>query len=243
MNDIQKARYKRHLLLSEIGEEGQEKLLNSKVLVIGAGGLGSPVILYLAAAGVGTLGIADFDKVDISNLQRQIIHNQSNIDIPKVESAKQKINLLNDDVNVICINQPITQENIATIIADYDLVIDATDNLATKYLINDNCVAQKKPLIHGAIKEFTGNVMTILPGTACFRCVFPDATQPKPSDKSGVFGAIAGITGTIQATEAIKYLTGVGELLTNKILSFNALTMQFNVAEISPSPYCECSAL
>ena len=239
MNEIQKARYKRHLLLSEIGEEGQDKLLHSKVLVIGAGGLGSPVILYLAAAGVGTLGIADFDKVDISNLQRQIIHNQSNINIQKVVSAKQKINLLNEDVNVICIDQPITKENIAEVIADYDLVIDATDNLATKYLINDSCVEHKKPFIHGAIKEFTGNVMTVLPGSACFRCVFPDATQPKPSDKSGVFGSIAGIAGTIQATEAIKFLTGVGELLTNKMLSFNALTMQFNVVEVKKSPYCE----
>lgn len=228
MTDIQAERYKRHLLLPEIGESGQVKILNAKVLIVGVGGLGSPVALYLAASGVGTIGLIDSDIVDISNLQRQVIHFTNDVDTPKVESARKKINLLNPDVNVITYHTFFDAKNVASIIADYDIVIDATDNSASKFFINDICVAHCKPLIHGAINQFSGNVMTILPGTATYRTLFP--TQPQntpPSANYGVLGVVAGMIGMIQATEALKLITGIGELLTNKLLTYNALSMDF----------------
>lgn len=238
MTPQQQERYKRHILLPEIGEAGQQRLLDSRVLIVGAGGLGSPVALYLAAAGVGHLGIADFDTVDLSNLQRQIIHTTHDIGRPKTLSAQEKIAALNPDVKVTAIPSRFDSGNAAAMIADYDIVVDATDSLDIKYLINDTCVKAGKPFVHGAINQYTGNVMTVLPGTACYRCVFPQAQTLKPSSEYGVFGAIAGIAGTLQAAEVIKYLTGTGELLTNRLLSFDARTMQFFVLDTAPSPAC-----
>lgn len=238
MTPQQNERYKRHILLPEIGEAGQQRLLDSRVLIVGAGGLGSPVALYLAAAGVGHIGIADFDTVDLSNLQRQIIHTTHDIGRPKTLSAQEKIAALNPDVKVTAIPLRFDSDNAAAMIADYDIVVDATDSLDIKYLINDTCVKAGKPFVHGAINQYTGNVMTVLPGTACYRCVFPQAQTLKPSSEYGVFGAIAGIAGTLQAAEVIKYLTGTGELLTNRLLSFDARTMQFFVLDTAPSPAC-----
>lgn len=243
MTPLQEERYKRHLMLPEIGQDGQQKLLDSNVLIIGAGGLGSPVALYLAAAGVGHIGIVDFDRVDLSNLQRQIIHTTQNIGILKTDSAQKRIESLNPDVKVTAINQRFSEENAKEIIESYDIVIDATDNLNVKFLINDICVKEKKPFVHGAINQFTGNVLTVVPGSACIRCVFPDAIQMQPSSSYGVFGVIPGITGCIQAAEAIKFITGIGNLLTNKLLTFNALTMQFETVAISKSPFCHCAHL
>lgn len=238
MTPQQNERYKRHILLPEIGEAGQKRLLDSRVLIVGAGGLGSPVALYLAAAGVGHIGIADFDTVDLSNLQRQIIHTTHDIGRPKTLSAQEKIAALNPDVKVTAIPSRFDSGNAAAMIANYDIVVDATDSLDIKYLINDTCVKAGKPFVHGAINQYTGNVMTVLPGTTCYRCVFPQAQTLKPSSEYGVFGAIAGIAGTLQAAEVIKYLTGTGELLTNRLLSFDARTMQFFVLDTAPSPAC-----
>lgn len=238
MDQLQDERYKRHILLPEIGREGQRRLLGSSVLIVGAGGLGSPVALYLAAAGIGRIGIADYDTVDITNLQRQIIHTLNDVGRQKTLSAQEKIAALNPDVTAIAVNARFDRSNAASMIADYDIIVDATDSLDTKYLINDTCVAAEKPFVHGAINRFTGNIMTVLPGTACFRCVFPQAQETKKSSEYGIFGAIAGIAGTIQAAETIKYLTRTGRLLTDRLLSFDARTMQFFTLDISRSPDC-----
>ena len=224
-------RYSRHILLKEVGVRGQKKLLGAKVLVIGAGGLGSPVLMYLAAAGVGTIGIADADNVDITNLQRQIIHGTEDIGKPKVESAKETINALNSDVNVITYHEFISSENILGIIKDYDFIIDGTDNFAAKFLINDACVMAEKPFSHAGILRFQGQLMTYVPHKGpCYRCVFtePPEKDAVPSCKeAGVIGAMAGVIGSLQALEAIKYILGIGELLTGNLLTYNALTMEF----------------
>jgi molybdopterin/thiamine biosynthesis adenylyltransferase len=234
-------RYSRHILLQDIGVEGQEKISGGKVLIIGAGGLGAPVALYLAAAGVGTLGIIDGDTVDLSNLQRQIIHFTEDVNKPKVLSAKEKINRLNPDVNVITYRTLFAADNAADIIRDYDFVVDGTDNFPAKFLINDACVLAGKPFSHGGILRFDGQTMTRLPGTACYRCLFhspPPANAVPTCSQAGVLGAVAGMLGTIQAAETLKYLTGVGELLTNKLLSFNAKTMTFRTVRTKPSDKC-----
>ena len=239
--DDQIYRYSRHILLQDVGVEGQEKISNGKVLIIGAGGLGSPIALYLAAAGVGTIGIIDGDVVDLSNLQRQIIHFTADVDRPKVLSAKEKINQLNPDVNVITYQELFTSANALEIIKDYDFIVDGTDNFPVKFLINDACVMAGKPFSHGGILRFDGQTMTILPGTACYRCVF---NAPPPPDavptcsQAGVLGAIAGILGTIQATEVLKYLTGVGDLLTNRLLTFNAKRMEFRTIKLNHNHKC-----
>ena len=178
-SEEQLARYSRHIILKEVGVEGQEKILKSKVLIIGAGGLGAPAMLYLAAAGVGTLGIVDEDRVDYSNLQRQVIHFTPDVDKLKVESAKEKVNLLNPDVKVVTYNTMLYANNIIDIIKDYDFIIDGTDNFAAKFLINDACVIAKKPYSHGGILRFEGQTMTYLPGTSCYRCIFK---QPPPKN-------------------------------------------------------------
>jgi molybdopterin/thiamine biosynthesis adenylyltransferase len=224
----QQERYKRNLLLPELGEEGQEKLLKSRVLIIGAGGLGSPVALYLAAAGVGTLGIVDSDCLDLSNLQRQILHTTADVGRHKVDSAREHINALNPDVKVVTYYTYFNKDTADQIIAGYDIVVDATDNSQSKFFINDVCVAAGKPLVHGAINQFSGNVMTILPGTANYRDLFDKQPQnPASSATYGLLGAIPGIIGTIQATEVLKFLIGTGELLTNQILHIDAKTMTF----------------
>lgn len=238
MTTLQYERYKRHLLLPEVGEAGQMKLLDSRVLIVGAGGLGSPVALYLAAAGVGTLGLVDFDKVDLSNLQRQIIHTTNDVGRLKTDSASAKIAALNPDVKTIAVNTRFDRNNAEKIVADYDMIVDATDSLETKYLINDTCVEQNRPYVHGAINQFTGNVMTVLPGSACYRCVFPEVRAEKPSAAYGIFGAIAGIAGTIQAAEVVKVITRCGTPLTNRLLTFDAASMNFFTLNVDRSPDC-----
>lgn len=226
-------RYKRHLMLPQVGRDGQQRLLQSRILIIGAGGLGSPVALYLAAAGVGNLGIVDSDKVDLSNLQRQILHNTNDIGRDKTASAKEKINLLNPDVTVTAYNTFFNANNAHDLLRDYDIAIDCTDNVESKFLINDLCVDAHKPLVHGAINQFSGNVMTITPGNASLRDLFDMPPQsPRPASEYGVLGAIAGIIGTIQATETLKLALGIGELLENQVLTFDALTMTFSKFKI-----------
>lgn len=223
-------RYSRHILLKDVGVEGQEKIRNGKVLVVGAGGLGAPVALYLAAAGVGTIGIVDGDVVDLSNLQRQVIHFTGDVGHPKVESARDKMLAIDPNVKVNTIREFLMSDNALDIIKDYDFIVDGTDNFPVKFLINDACVMAGKPFSHGGILRFEGQTFTHLPGTACYRCLFkspPPANAVPTCSQAGVLGAIAGMLGTIQAAETLKYLTGVGELLTNKLLTFNAKTMDF----------------
>ena len=235
-------RYSRHILLKDVGIEGQQRLLSSKVLIIGAGGLGSPAALYLAAAGVGTLGIADGDVVDLSNLQRQIIHFTRDIGTPKVVSASEKIHALNPDVFVRTYQELLLAHNIREIVREYDFVIDATDNFAAKFLINDACVLEKIPFSHGGILRFTGQTMTILPGqSACYRCVFqapPPGNAVPTCSQAGVLGAIAGMLGTIQAAEAIKFVTKAGNLLTDRLLTFDALEMDFRKVALHKQVSC-----
>ncbi|TGE38781.1 HesA/MoeB/ThiF family protein [Desulfosporosinus fructosivorans] len=237
-------RYARHLVLKEIGVKGQMKLLNSKVLVIGTGGLGSPVAMYLAAAGIGTIGLVDPDVVELSNLQRQIIHSSQDLGRPKVISGKETINSLNPDVDVVTYEEWVSSENISDILKDrdYDFIIDATDNLTSKFLINDACVLLKKPFSHAGVSQLFGQTMTYVPGEGpCYRCIFlnpPPATGVQTNEEKGVLGVIPGVIGTIQATEAIKFLLGIGELLTGKLLVFDALDMEFRKVEIAARTNC-----
>ena len=235
-------RYSRHILLQDVGGKGQEKLLAGRVLIIGAGGLGAPVALYLAAAGVGTLGIADADVVDVTNLQRQVIHFTPDVGKPKVVSAAEKIRAINPDVTVRTHQEWISAANIAELIAGYDFVIDGTDNFATKFLINDACVLGKKPYSHGGILRFDGQTLTVKPGeSACYRCIFP---APPPKDaiptcsEAGVIGVLPGVIGTIQATEAIKYLLGIGDLLTGRLLTYSARALKFREIGIKRNAKC-----
>ncbi|MBJ6723640.1 HesA/MoeB/ThiF family protein [Geomesophilobacter sediminis] len=235
-------RYSRHILLKEVGGKGQKKLLEGKVLIIGAGGLGSPIALYLAAAGVGTIGIADADDVDVTNLQRQVIHFTPDVGKPKVISAKEKMQAINPDVEVRTYQEWVSAANIADMIADYDFVIDGTDNFAAKFLINDACVLGGKPYSHGGILQFDGQTMTVAPGQSpCYRCIFP---EPPPKDaipscsQAGVIGVLPGVLGTIQATEAIKYLLGQGDLLTGRLLTYSALRMRFREIPFRKNPKC-----
>jgi molybdopterin/thiamine biosynthesis adenylyltransferase len=237
LTEAQINRYSRNILLQEIGTEGQKKINNGRVLIVGTGGLGSAVALYLAAAGVGTIGLVDSDTVDISNLQRQIIHFTDDIDKLKVVSAKEKINQLNPGVKVVTYPTRLTQENASDLIKDYDFIVDGTDNFSSKFLINDACVSSEKPFSHGGILRFEGQTMTYVPGSACYRCLFQ--TPPPPTGAvSGVLGTVAGMLGTIQATEALKFLTNTGELLTNRLLSFDAKTMQFRTVQIKRLENC-----
>lgn len=241
LRDDQIERYSRHLILQEVGVKGQEKIMNSKVLIIGTGGLGSPVAFYLAAAGVGTLGLVDGDVVDLTNLQRQIIHFTSDVHKSKVDSAKEKINQLNPDVQVRMYKQMVLADTILDIIREYDFIIDATDNFAAKFLINDACVLAKKPYSHGGILRFEGQTLTYVPGSACYRCIF-NAPPPKNAvlsgSQAGVLGAIPGMLGTIQAAEALKYITRTGELLKNQLLMFNAKSMDFRKVKVTRRRQC-----
>ena len=242
LTEDQITRYSRHILLKEVGGKGQQKLLKGRVLIIGAGGLGSPIALYLAAAGIGTIGIADADEVDISNLQRQVIHFTPDVGKPKVLSAKEKMLAINPELNVITYQTWVTADNIAEMIKDYDFVIDGTDNFAAKFLINDACVLGGKPYSHGGILQFDGQTMTITPGeSACYRCIFP---EPPPKDaipscsQAGVIGVLPGVLGTLQATEAIKYLLGKGDLLSSRLLTYSALRMRFREIPVKKNPKC-----
>ena len=234
--DEQLERYSRHIILKEIGVKGQKKLAAAKVLIIGAGGLGAPAAMYLAAAGVGKIGIADADVVDLSNLQRQIIHTTDDVGKPKVESAAETMRAINPDVEVKTYNEFIYSKNILDIIADYDFVLDGTDNFPAKFLINDACVMANKPFTHAGIIRFKGQLMTVIPHESpCYRCAFK---EPPPKGavptcrEAGVVGAMAGVIGSLQALEAIKYITGAGELLTGKLLTFDALTMKFHTVKL-----------
>lgn len=233
----ERERYARHLALPDFGEEGQLRLKNGSVLVIGAGGLGSPVCLYLAAAGIGRIGVADGDVVDLSNLQRQVIHDTPRIGMPKALSAARTMEALNPDIVVEPHVGMLTAENIDSVVGNYDFVIDATDSFAAKLLINDACVRASRPLSHGAIWRYEGQTMTVAPGAACARCLF--AEEPELSAvTAGPLGATAGMLGTIQAAEAIKWISGVGQPLVNTLLRFDALTMEFVRIHVEPSPDC-----
>jgi molybdopterin/thiamine biosynthesis adenylyltransferase len=240
--EAQIERYSRHIILKEVGGKGQKKLLDGKVLIIGAGGLGSPVALYLAAAGVGTMGIADADVVDVSNLQRQVIHHTTDIGKPKVLSAKEKMEAINPDVKIKVYQTWISAGNIMDIIKDYDFIIDGTDNFASKFLINDACVLAGKPFSHGGVLQFVGQTRTVKPGeSTCYRCVFH---SPPPKDSvpgcvgSGVLGVLPGVIGAIQATEAIKYLLGVGDLLTGRMLIYDSQELFFRNVPLRRNPHC-----
>lgn len=240
--EAQLERYSRHILLADVGVEGQARLMEASVLIVGAGGLGAPIGLYLAAAGVGKIGIIDGDTVDLSNLQRQIIHFEKDIDTPKVISAKEKMLAINPEVEVVAYQQLLCADNIREIIRDYDFVVDGTDNFPTKFLINDACVMEGIPFSHGGILRFDGQTMTVVPGkSACYRCTF---RQPPPPDavptcsQAGVLGAIAGMLGTIQAAEVLKFIIGVGDLLTGTLLTFDAKTMDFKKIKLRKQQNC-----
>ncbi|OGO79227.1 MAG: adenylyltransferase [Clostridiales bacterium GWB2_37_7] len=243
LNDNQLSRYSKQIILNDIGVEGQQKLLNSKVLVVGSGGLGSPALYYLAASGVGTIGIADFDRVGLSNLQRQILHFTEDIGKRKVDSAEEKLNRLNPDVKIIKYTFRLDDQNIEDIIKEYDVVVDCTDNFTARYLISDCCYLLKKPLVEGAVVGFIGTLMTIIPDVSpCYRCLnhLPpqDGTVPSCADE-GILGAVAGIIGTMQALEAIKILLGVGEVLTGRLWFFDGLTMEIEEITLDRSEDCQ----
>ncbi|OGL42123.1 MAG: adenylyltransferase [Candidatus Schekmanbacteria bacterium GWA2_38_9] len=234
-------RYSRQIILPEIGGKGQKKLLNSKVLIIGAGGLGSPSSMYLAAAGVGKIGIADSDVVDLSNLQRQILHKTENINRKKVDSALDTLKGINPDIEVVPLNIRIDSKNIIDIIDEYDVVVDGSDNFPTKFLINDACVMKKKPLSIAGILRFMGQILTVVPGkSACYRCVFEKPPEPGsiPSCReAGVIGAVGGLVGMIQATEVIKMLLGIGKLI-DGIMIVETIGMTLRKIKIHPNKSC-----
>ena len=238
----QLARYARQVLLPELGEAGQRRLLDARVLLVGAGGLGSPAALYLAAAGVGTLGIVDHDSVDLSNLQRQILHGEDTTGRPKVESARRALMRLNSEVQVIAIAERLTAANARRIFDGFEVVVDGTDNFPTRYLINDACVLLDLPNVHGAIYRFDGQVAVFNhAGGPCYRCLYPEPPPPElaPSCvEAGVLGAICGVIGTLQAVETIKLLTGLGDSLSGRMVSFDALAMRFRELKVKRDPSC-----
>lgn len=234
LSDGEIARYERQIILPEVGIEGQKRLKNASVLIIGAGGLGSPAALYLAAAGVGRIGIADADEVSISNLQRQVLHAAENVGKNKAESAKEGMERINDTIDVVTYPCFLTPQNISAILEEYDFIIDAVDNFETKFLINDACVLAGKPFCHAGILRFEAQIMTWVPKAAasvpCYRCIFeeiPEAGSVPNCGQAGIIGAVAGIAGCIQALEAVKYILGIGELLTGKMLVLDGLTLRF----------------
>jgi len=234
-------RYSRHIIMPQVGSAGQRKILASKVLIVGAGGLGSPVAVYLALAGVGTIGLVDFDVVDLSNLQRQILHQAADVGRPKVESAKETLNAYNPDVNVVAHDVPLTSDNALDIISQYDIVVNGADNFAARYLVNDACVLLKKPLVDGSILLFDGQATVYLPGKGCYRCLFPNPPPPGlvPScAEAGVLGALCGLVGSIQATETLKLILGIGESLNGRLLIVDALATEVRLLKIRRDPEC-----
>jgi len=239
LSDEQRQRYARHLALPEIGEAGQEKLLGSKVLVIGAGGLGSPAAFYLAAAGIGTIGIMDGDTVDLSNLQRQILHTTASVGQRKTDSARERIAALDPAITVECHPFRLSEDNAPEILKGYDFIIDATDSFGSKHLISRACHAAMNPWSHAGISDFHGQTMTIIPGkTACFHCLFDENEMTGDEAPRGPIGALPGVIGSIQAIEAIKYLLSIGDLLTDALLTFDALTMSFRKVTVRRNPGC-----
>ncbi|MDC0682094.1 MULTISPECIES: molybdopterin-synthase adenylyltransferase MoeB [Sorangium] len=242
LTDAQRDRYSRHLLLPEVGEAGQAKLLASKVLLLGAGGLGSPAALYLAAAGVGTLGLVDADVVDNSNLQRQILHATSRVGMPKVDSAEAAIRDLNPDVKVVKFQERVDSGNVDRIFEQFDIIVDGCDNFPTRYLVNDASVFKKKPVVHGSIFRFEGQVTTFMPGVGpCYRCLYP---EPPPAhlapscQEAGVLGILPGIIGIIQATEAVKLILGKGAPLIGRLLTYDSLRMKFGELKLRRDKSC-----
>jgi molybdopterin-synthase adenylyltransferase len=246
ISDTQLERYARHIVMEEVGEEGQEKLLNARVLVIGAGGLGSPVLMYLAAAGVGTLGIVDFDVVDTSNLQRQIVHSTENVGDPKVVSATERLHDINPEVKVEAHRARFTVENAMDLVSKYDILVDGSDNFTTRYLANDAAFFAKKPLVPGALLRFEGQLATFRAfeegeNRPCYRCLFP--SPPKPNmvprcETAGIFGAVAGVIGTLQATEVLKELLGLGDGLSGRLLLYQGLSGNFRTLKVKRDPAC-----
>lgn len=236
-------RYSRHIILKEVGGKGQEKLNQAKVFMVGAGGLGSPLGLYLAAAGIGTIGIADADRVELSNLQRQVLHTTKDVGALKAVSAKNTLEAINPDTKVITFNERLNAENALNILADYDIVVDGCDNFPTRYLVNDACVLLKKPLVSGAIFRFDGQLTVIAPhqGGPCYRCLFE--TPPPPGmvpscQEAGVIGVLPGVIGTLQASEVIKYILGIGQPLIGQLLIYDALSTGFTKVRIPRNPNC-----
>lgn len=250
LSEEQFERYARHIILDEVGEEGQERLLSSRVLVVGAGGLGSPLLLYLAAAGVGTIGVVDPDRVDLSNLQRQIVHATGRIGEMKVESARATLAGINPDVRVIPYPERLGPANADMLIGGYDLVADGSDNFGTRYLLNERCFRLKKPLVAGALSPFEGQLSTFKPylgaGHPCYRCLFreaPPADLVPRCETAGIFGAVAGVIGTLQAVEVLKELLGLGESLDGSLLVYDALETRFHRIRIPKDPECpSCAA-
>ena len=235
-------RYARHFTLPEVGEQGQAKLLDAKVLCVGAGGLGSPVALYLAAAGVGTIGIADHDTVDMSNLQRQILHTNDRVGMPKVQSAQMTLNALNPDVNVVQFQERLSSDNVMRIIDDFDIVVNGCDNFPTRYLINDACIMAKKILVDGSIFQFEGQVTVVDPNEGpCYRCLFPEPPPPGAAPscaEAGVLGVLPGLVGCMQALEAIKVILGAGRPLVGRMMQFDTLSAEIRVFTLRNDPNC-----
>jgi MoaD family protein len=241
LTEQQVLRYSRHIIMPQVGSAGQRKLMEARVLILGAGGLGSPTALYLALAGVGTLGIVDFDAVDLSNLQRQILHRTEDVGRPKVESARQTISAHNPDVRVVPHNVPLTSDNALDIISQYDIVVNGMDNFPARYLANDACVFLKKPLVDGSVLLFDGQATVFLPGKGCYRCLYP--TPPPPGlvpscAEAGVLGALPGVIGCIEAIETMKLILGEGESLSGRLLLFDALSMEWRSVRIRRDPRC-----
>jgi sulfur-carrier protein adenylyltransferase/sulfurtransferase len=242
LSGSERTRYSRHIILPEVGSDGQRRLKAAKVLIVGAGGLGSPSSLYLAAAGIGTLGLVDFDEVDLSNLQRQILHGVEDVGTKKLDSARKRLAQINPEIKVQCHAQRLSAENAMRIIGDYDVVLDGTDNFSTRYLINDACVLAKKPSVYGSIYRFEGQASVFVPYEGpCYRCLFP---EPPPADavpncaEGGVLGVLAGLIGTIQATETIKLILGLGNSLAGRLLLYDALEMRFDTLNVRRNPSC-----
>ena len=241
LTPYQVRRYSRHIIMPQVGSRGQRKLLESKVLIIGAGGLGSPIAIYLTLAGVGTIGIVDFDTVDVTNLQRQILHQDNDIGRPKVQSAKETLLAYNPDVIVNIHEEPITSVNAMGIMADYDIIVNVADNFPARYLVNDAAYLSGKPLVDGSILMFDGQATVYLPGKGCYRCLFP--APPPPGEvpscaEAGVLGMLPGLVGTIQATETVKLILDIGKSLSGRLLRIDALDMDFRTVKIRRNPDC-----
>lgn len=242
LSDDQLERYARHIILKQVGGAGQQKLLKSRVLVIGAGGLGSPLILYLAAAGVGTIGIIDDDLVDLSNLQRQIIHTTERLGHSKVDSAREAVRQINPEINIIALSQRISEDNAQALVADYDLVADGCDNFATRFVVNDACLALEKPLISAALSQFDGQIATFKgyrEDQPCYRCLVPQDPGPVGNcAEAGILGAVAGILGTMQAVEVLKELLELGDSLAGKLILYDALSATSRTLKLPKDPGC-----
>ena len=241
LTPYQVERYSRHIIMPQVGSAGQRKLMEAKVLIVGAGGLGSPVAIYLTLAGVGTIGIVDFDVVDLSNLQRQILHRNDDVGRRKVESARETLNAYNPDVQINIHEEPLTSENAMGIMADYDIIVNGADNFPARYLTNDAAYLSGKPLVDGSILLFDGQATLFVPGQGCYRCLFPEPPPPGevPScAEAGVLGMLPGMVGSIQAAETVKYILNAGNSLTGRLLLIDALDMEFRTVKIRRNPEC-----